>query len=143
MLEILDTAALLGLALPHAEQFPSIGYLDLIAKGLSVKSLERLSSSVAPDDASFKYRIVPKASLARATTTRRLNHNQSVVVTRLATIWSQALRIWKSEEAAREFLFTTHPLLADRKPIDLILDNEIGAALVRDLLGRLEAGVAA
>jgi putative toxin-antitoxin system antitoxin component (TIGR02293 family) len=61
----------------------------------------------------------------------------------VASVWAQALRIWKSEEATREFLFRAHPILNGRKPIDLVLESEIGADLVRGLLGRIEAGVAA
>ncbi len=34
---------------------------------------------------------------------RRLSAPQSVVVTRIASVWAQAVRIWKSEAAARSF----------------------------------------
>jgi putative toxin-antitoxin system antitoxin component (TIGR02293 family) len=57
-------------------------------------------------------------------------------------VWSQSVRIWKSEAAARGFLYRAHPLLAQRRPIDLVLENEIGARLVEDVLGRLEYGSA-
>ena len=57
-------------------------------------------------------------------------------------MWAQAVRIWKSEEAARSFLGRPHPVLRSRKPIDLVLENEIEADLVRGVLGRLENGSA-
>ena len=107
-----------------------------------VRSLERIVAVVAPTDTSFKYRIVPKASLARRKPSKRLSPGQSVIVARLASVWAQALRIWKSEDAARDFLYRKHPLLGERRPVDLVLENEIGAELVRCVLGRLEHGSA-
>jgi putative toxin-antitoxin system antitoxin component (TIGR02293 family) len=142
MPELMDAARVLGVETDAKPLKSGVAYLNLIGHGLPVKSLDRIAQAVAPDDANFKYRLVPKASLARSKTSRRLTAAQSVAVTRLAAIWSQALRIWKSETAARDFLNRQHALLAERRPIDLVLENEIGAGLVRDVLGRLEYGSA-
>jgi uncharacterized protein (DUF2384 family) len=57
-------------------------------------------------------------------------------------VWTQSARIWKSEDAARDFLYRGHPLLGGRRAIDVVLVNEIGAELVRGVLGRLEFGSA-
>ena len=72
---------------------------------------------------------MPKASPARVE--RRLSRAHSVLVARVASVWAQALRLWKSEETTREFLFRAHPMLNGRKPIDLIRESEIAADLVR------------
>jgi len=72
-----------------------------------------------------------------------LNSHQSVLLTRLASVWAQARRIWKSDGGTGDFFFRAHPLLSDRRPVDLVLENELGAQLVRSVLGRLEAGSAA
>jgi putative toxin-antitoxin system antitoxin component (TIGR02293 family) len=141
MFELREAAVLLGLPLSAAARTSDVAYLELIERGLPVRALEKLSAFLAPEDSSFKYRIVPKASLARVE--RRLSRTQSVLVARVASVWAQALRIWKAEETSREFLFRAHPVLNGRKPIDLVLESEIGADLVRGLLGRIEAGVAA
>jgi putative toxin-antitoxin system antitoxin component (TIGR02293 family) len=61
---------------------------------------------------------------------------------RLASVWTFSIRIWKSQERNREFLFRPHPVFRGRRPLDLVLANEFGAALVRRELGRLEAGTA-
>jgi putative toxin-antitoxin system antitoxin component (TIGR02293 family) len=143
MYELREAAALFGLTLPPAARSSDVAYLEFIERGLSLKILDRLASALAPGDVSFKYRIVPKASLARyASTQGRLSTPQSVLVARLASVWAQAFRIWKSEEATRDFLFHAHPVLNGRRPVDLALENEIGAELVRGVLGRLEAGTA-
>ena len=142
MPELMEAARMLGAETGKKPLKSGVAYLDLVSQGLPVRSLDRIAQAIAPHDVNFKYRIVPKASLARSKTTKRLTAAQSVAVTRLAEIWSQALRIWKSEPAARDFLNREHALLAERRPIDLVLENEIGAGLVRDVLGRLEYGSA-
>lgn len=137
MPEFADAARVLGLKTNSA-----ISYLDQVERGLPVASVERVAACVAPGDRAFKYRLVPKASLARSKTQARLSAPQSVVIGRVAAVWAMARRIWKSDEAARDFLARAHPLLAGRKPLDLVLDNEIGAELVKSVLGQLDAGTA-
>ncbi len=141
-MEILGAARFLGLGTPAHPLVSELDYLDLLDRGLPIRSLERIAAAVAPSDASCKYRIVPKATLAQRAG-RRLSAAQSVVVARLASVWAQAVRLWNSEEAARDFLYRKHLLLGQRRPIDLVLENEIGAELVRGVLGRLEHGSAA
>jgi len=139
--EYAGVAKLLGLK-PGTATDSGIAYLDCVEQGLPLASLDRIASCLAPRDRNFKYRIVSKASLARSKSHRRLSAGHSVVVSRLASVWTIAARIWKSEDAARDFLTRGHPLLGARKPIDLILENEIGAELVKSVLGRLEFGSA-
>jgi putative toxin-antitoxin system antitoxin component (TIGR02293 family) len=142
MTELLSAARILGLETPAHPLGSELRYLDLVVRGLPVQSLKRIVDVVAPTDTSLKYRIVPKASLARRKVSRRLSAGESAVVARLASIWAQAQRIWKSEDATRDFLYRKHPLLGERRPIDLVVENEIGAELVRGVLGRLEHGTA-
>lgn len=120
----------------------SFQLLDLLEKGLPASSVDRIADAIAPGDAAFRYRIVPKATLARVKDKRRLNKRQSELVTRLAEVWTDAIRVWKSDEGARSFLHRKHPLLENKRPIDVALQSEIGAQLVRDVLGRLEHGTA-
>jgi putative toxin-antitoxin system antitoxin component (TIGR02293 family) len=68
---------------------------------------------------------------------------QSVINARVASVWRQAVRVWQSEDAARDFLYREHPLLGGRRPIDVVLENEIRTELVRGVLGRLEHGSSA
>lgn len=141
MTDLIAAAKALGVARGHRISSP-IQFLALLDRGLPITSLDRIARAIAPTDTSFRYRIVPKATQARLRSRRKLNRSQGVIVTRLANIWSQALQVWKSPEDAREFLYRPHPLLENRTPIDLVLENEIGAQLVADVLGRLEHGSA-
>jgi putative toxin-antitoxin system antitoxin component (TIGR02293 family) len=140
MTELLAGARLLCLQTPAHRLASELDYLDMVDRGLPIKSLGRIVAAIAPTDSSLKYLIVPKASLARRRAGKRLSTAQSVVVIRLASVWAQAIRIWKSQAAARDFLYRKHPLLGERRPIDLMLENELGAELVRGILGRLEHG---
>jgi putative toxin-antitoxin system antitoxin component (TIGR02293 family) len=142
MTALAEAARVLGVERRSHRAATDIEYLDMLDHGLPVRTLEKISAAVAPNDNSFKYRIVSKASLARSKSSRRLSPNHSVVVARLASIWATAARIWKSDGAARAFLHRAHPLLDGRRPLDLVLENEIGAELVRSILGRLEYGSA-
>jgi putative toxin-antitoxin system antitoxin component (TIGR02293 family) len=142
MTELPEAATLLGVPLPGGSQVTHVDYLDWVARGLPLKALDRIAEVLAPGDVTFRYRVVSKASLARFKARRRLGPAQSVVVTRLASVWADALRVWKEPDAARGFLMRPHPLLSDRRPLDLALENELGADLVRGVLGRLENGSA-
>ena len=136
----LEAIRVLGLETPARPVRSEIQYFDMVEHGLPVKSLERISDVFAPKDRSFKYRIVSKATLARSP--KRLSPLHSAVVSRLASVWTEAVRIWKSDEEARDFLHRPHNVLGNRKPINLILENELGAELVKGVLGRLENGSA-
>ncbi|MBB4276359.1 putative toxin-antitoxin system antitoxin component (TIGR02293 family) [Rhizobium mongolense] len=89
---------------------------------------------LAPNDSQFKYRFVPKATYERRKASLRLSSNERMRIARVARAWNLALDVWQSEEAAREFLFRAHPMLEDRRPIDVIIQNEIGAELVLEIL---------
>lgn len=133
------------LGLPAREaQVPSP--FDLMAKielGLPLRALERMSALLAPGDAQFKYRLVPKATYERRKASHRLNAEEGTRLARLARVWGLALDVWRDEKEARDFLFRAHAMLEDARPIDLVIRSEIGAELVLDLLGRLKYGTAA
>lgn len=129
---------------PKARQGAS--WFDLFEKieaGLPIASLDSVTAHVSPGDTALKYRIVPKATLSRRAAERRLSPEESARLVRLAKVWGFAKEVWQEEHAARRFLHEPHMLLQHRRPIDLVLANEIGAALVTDILGRLRYGSAA
>jgi putative toxin-antitoxin system antitoxin component (TIGR02293 family) len=53
-----------------------------------------------------------------------------------------ALEVWGDEEAARRFMFEAHKLLQGRRPVDVVLENELGRPVVEGILGRLQYGSA-
>ncbi|MFL5285735.1 MAG: antitoxin Xre/MbcA/ParS toxin-binding domain-containing protein [Rhodopila sp.] len=130
------------------------GPLPLMAaveEGLPLTALDRVVRSVAPTDSGFACRIVPRATLARRrksfATARdradgRLSAEEGARLARLASVWAMALDVWGDEAAARRFMFEPHPLLHDRPPMDVVLENELGRPVVEGILGRLKYGSA-
>jgi putative toxin-antitoxin system antitoxin component (TIGR02293 family) len=120
--------------------------LDLAAaieQGFPVKTVDRIAKLLAPDDPSFAFMIVPRATLARQKRARRrLSLEQSDRAARLARVWTVAISVWKSPEATRRFLFEPHQLLEGRRPID-VTRTAVGARMIEEILGRLEHGSAA
>jgi putative toxin-antitoxin system antitoxin component (TIGR02293 family) len=118
--------------------------------GLPLASLGG-AHSVAPSDSKFAFRIVARATLARRRKSlvvakdraeSRLSAEESTRLARLAGVWAMALEVWGDEEAARRFMFEAHPLLHGRRPVDVVLENELGRPVVEGILGRLQYGSA-
>jgi len=125
--------------------------MSAVEKGLPLRSLDRVVQSVAPADSKFAFRIIPRATLARrrkvwATSKDRaegrLSMEESTRLARLASVWAMALEVWGDEEAARRFMFEAHALLHGRRPVDIVLENELGRPIVEGILGRLRYGSA-
>lgn len=114
-----------------------------IENGLPVSAVERVSKLLAPGDSHFKYRIVPKATYERRKNRRHLSPDEGMLLARMARVWSMAVDVWGQDDEARDFLFRAHPMLEDRRPIDLVIESEIGSELVRDILAGLKYGSAA
>jgi putative toxin-antitoxin system antitoxin component (TIGR02293 family) len=115
-----------------------------VEKGLTLATLERVANAVAPDDSGFIHRLVPRATLIRrrAQPGARLTIEESARVVRLAAVWALAEEVWKDDAAARRWMFKPHMLLADRRPIDVVLASEFGRPLVEKILGGLLYGTA-
>ncbi|GHE77800.1 antitoxin [Camelimonas fluminis] len=137
-----DISSVLGLKGQPTATSP-FSLMETIDRGLPVAALDRVAGLVAPDDALFKYRVVPKASYGRRRTAHRLSAEEGLKLTRLARVWSLARDVWKTDASARDFLFRPHAMLQGNKPVEVALRNEIGTELVLDILSRLKYGVAA
>ncbi len=125
--------------------------MSAVESGLPLASLDRVVHSVAPTDNKFAFRIVARATLARrrkALATAqgraegRLSAEEGTRLARLASVWAMALDVWGGGEAARRFMFEAHPLLHGRRPVDVVLENELGRPVVEGILGRLQYGSA-
>ena len=143
MLAFSNVADVLGLPAKEIAARSPFGLMSRIEDGLPLGALDRVARLLAPSDAQFKYRIVPKATYERRKGTHRLSSYEGTRLARVARVWSLAMEVWQSEDEARDFLFRSHPMLEDRRPIDVVIQNEIGAELVLDILGRLKYGSAA
>lgn len=143
MFELGDVGAALGLPGKSSEAHSLVALIIRIERGLPVKAVDRVARLFAPDDAQFKYRLVPKATLERRKATNRLSPEEGARLARLANVWSVARDVWGGDDEARDFLFRPHPMAEDRRPIDLVIQSEFGAELVVDILAGLKYGTAA
>lgn len=127
-----------------ATELPPLAFVSAIEEGLSVAALDRLAEAVSPEDESFKYRLVPRPTLTRRRKdpSHRLTAEESSRLARVAKVWAFAVEVWGGAAEARAFLSRPHPLLEGRKPIEVVLANDFGAALVQEVLGGLEFGIA-
>ena len=136
-------ATLLGVKSRSAESLSPFDLADEVCRGLPVDSVDRVCDKVAPDDVSFRYRVIPKATLARRRRApgRRLSREESDRVARQARIWEFAMGVWKSEAAVQRFLAKPHQMLAGRIPREFTIESELGAREVETLLGRVKYGI--
>ena len=139
-----DLAGMLGITGGHGSTLAPLHIIERIQEGLSVATLYNVTAQIAPGDAQFVFQIIPRASLARRKSgLKRLTADESNRLARLANVWTLAEKIWQSADSARDFLFRQHPMLDGDKPVDVVLKSELGAELVRNILGRLMYGTAA
>lgn len=137
-----SVSEMLGLPGKRAPLSP-IGLAARIEEGLPIAALDRLAGIVAPGDARFKYRLVPRATYGRRKDSKILSSEEGTRLARLARVWSVALDVWGNEDEARNFLFRPHAMLEDKCPIDVVIQSEFGAEMVVDILGGLKYGSAA
>lgn len=132
--------ALLGVNLGNQRSRLALAYS--IQSGLPVTALDRLAGVVAPDDAGFKFRLIPKATLERRrkSPSKRLTSEEGDRLARLAKVFSFALDIYGESEKARAFLTRPHPMLDGKPPLDVALATGPGADVVINLLGRAAYG---
>lgn len=119
-----------------------LGLINAIMKGSPVRSLDRLASAIAPDDARIKFRLIPKATLEsrKKCATRHLTSGEDDRLARLATVYVFALDIYRDSSNAREFLNRPHAILDGKLPLDVALATGPGADAVINLLGRVGYG---
>jgi len=114
---------------------------ERIKEGLPYRSLEavreRLRLSL-PEAATVLH--MPPRTLARRKQTRRLDAHESDRLYRIARIAAHAFAVFGTEDKAAAWLRRPNRALNDEVPIH-VLDTDVGARQVEDLLGRIEHGV--
>lgn len=135
-----DWVKFLGLG---RKKLSPLGYVDWVNEGLPAETLERVTGAVAPNDRQFVNRLVGSKSTRYRRFDKPLSVESGFRTVRVAIVWVMALDVWKSEEAARAFLNRPHPMLEGRKPIDVAMQSELGADMVKSILGELKYGTAA
>ena len=113
---------------------------ERIRQGLPYRSLEsvreRLRLSVPEADVLH----MPTRTMARRRQARKLDPDESDRLYRIARVAGQAVSVFGAEEKATTWLQRPNRALNGELPIRL-LDTDVGARQVEDILGRIEHGI--
>jgi putative toxin-antitoxin system antitoxin component (TIGR02293 family) len=114
---------------------------DAVRQGLPFSALETLTRQleISPQQCCAVLGIPPR-TVARRKEARQLNPQESDRLYRVARAASQAVAVLGSLDKARLWLKTPNRALGGDRPLDL-LDTEIGARQVEDILLRLNYGI--
>ncbi len=114
---------------------------ETVNAGLPYASMEVVMAKFGLDreEAASVLRL-PQRTLARRKKSKRFHTDESDRLLRLARIGAQAAEVLGSEEKAAQWLRRPNHALANQAPLE-VLDSDIGARQVEDILGRVEHGV--
>ncbi|MEE9424117.1 MAG: antitoxin Xre/MbcA/ParS toxin-binding domain-containing protein [Methylococcales bacterium] len=133
-------ASLMGL-LPSPHSFAELD--KIVSDGLPKSSLKTIVDLIGMDNGERRqllYQIVPEATYKRRRD--KLTAEESARTERLARIYATAQYVWDSDDDAKVFLHTPHPLLHNQTPLDVAM-SELGARRVEELLWQLHYGLSA
>jgi putative toxin-antitoxin system antitoxin component (TIGR02293 family) len=118
--------------------------LDLVPfvrEGLPYAALEAIGAHLHLSvEATAKSLGLSARTLARRKEAGQLDAVESERVVRLAEVAARAADVFGSDESARTWLDEPNRALGGAKPLAM-LDTDMGAEAVRDVLGRIEYGV--
>ena len=119
----------------------SLDWVVLIRRGLPSAALESLTGNLGLAQAELAAVLgIPERTLARRKKEETLSPEESAKLVRLARAVGRATEVFEDRDAALGWLRRPNRALAGEAPLRL-LDTEIGAESVMDLLGRIEHGV--
>ncbi len=101
--------------------------------------VERLAGPNPASIARLEHAIVPKTTLERRTT--RLSSEESERTERLARLYVHATRALGTEDEARAFMTTPHPMLDNRTPLEAAR-TDLATRRAEHILHALEYGLA-
>lgn len=87
-----------------------------------------------------RFLLVPSRTLARRKAKARMRAIESDRLIRLARIGARAMEVFGTDEKAAAWLHRPVRALANKTPLEL-LQTDLGAKRVEDVLGRIEHGV--
>jgi putative toxin-antitoxin system antitoxin component (TIGR02293 family) len=113
----------------------------VIRRGLPSAALESLTGNLGLPQAELAAVLgIPERTLARRKKEGALSPEESAKLVRLARVARRAAEVFEDRDAAVRWLRQPNRALGGEVPLGL-LDTEIGAESVADLLGRIEHGV--
>lgn len=114
----------------------------LVRKGLPVSAITALAAKLHLGNSVLSGKLcIPQRTLSRRLSEASLlTPAESDRTVRMARIFAHAIEMIGDAENAIEWLSTPNRALGGEKPLDL-LDTDMGARIVEDILGRIAYGV--
>ncbi|MEE9282382.1 MAG: antitoxin Xre-like helix-turn-helix domain-containing protein [Myxococcota bacterium] len=133
---VLGGSRALGRRMRSARQFT-----ELVRAGLPFAAFEAVMTRYGLTQEVLSATVkLPKSTLARRRRSRRLTPEESDRLYRLARILAHATQVFEDTEAVADWLRSPIVALGKQDPLSL-LDTDIGAGQVEQVLGRIEHGV--
>jgi len=122
---------------PHSD----LDWVAVVREGIAARALDAIASSLglAPSEVAEHLGIAER-TLARRRRSGTLTTEESAKLVRLARVTRRAAEVFEGHDTGVHWLKRPNRALGGERPLDL-LDTEIGAENVLDLLGRIEHGV--
>ncbi len=133
------------IGLPQTDTISDLDLADLIAAGLSVSAVKSLAKGMDPSGRYVRDTdIIAESDLVEYRRSRRkLSVFHGNTLYSLAVTYSECCRVFGSDDKALRFMLRPHPMLNSATPFCLAKSSSAGTVAVRQLLGRIDAGVAA
>lgn len=115
---------------------------EVLREGLPFRALESLAKAMEVQTAALTkiIRLAPRTLARRKESESNFNSIESDRIYRVARIMSLSIEVLGTKEKAKEWLSTPNRALGGEKPLSL-LDTDIGAKQVEEVLGRIAHGV--
>jgi putative toxin-antitoxin system antitoxin component (TIGR02293 family) len=115
---------------------------ELVRKGLPASSVKALAERLALANTALSRQLgIPQRTMTRRLSqSSRLTAAESDRAVRLARMYAIAIEMIGDKEKGVEWLRTPNRALGGKRPFDL-LDTDVGARQVEDILGRIAYGV--
>ena len=135
--EVLGGKKVLGRAIKN-----SVDLSELIRKGLPAAAVVALAGKLDLKNGAISERLgIPQRTLSRRLSRHaRLTAAESDRTVRLARVYATAVEMIGNTEKAVEWLRTQNRALGGELPLDM-LDTDLGAREVEEILGRIAYGV--
>ena len=115
--------ALTFLGVPHTRPIEERQLATLIAKGFSLKAMERLDQVLFPDGPQLWKKLKDPASPENPFDSKKLSRQESSRALYIAMCWLLAVKVFKAEDRARYFMINRSDLLFGQSPIEWIRDG--------------------
>lgn len=118
-----------------------LDWVAVIRKGISSVAVDSLAKALHITQSELAVALgIPERTLARRKKEGTLNSEESAKLVRLARVIGRAEEVFEDIDVALDWMKSANAALIGATPLSM-LDTDIGAESVLDMLGRIEHGV--